>query len=300
MNEVKGKHIFQITCITAFSIFLILHSYVAFGKGITVSTETKKDLRAPSISKFLIGVTHLRDSIKHGARIIPVDTRSKEEFEKARIPGSLHMELYSIKTKGFLKEKDIVIVDDGFRLEAPLSECMRLKKEAGFKSVRVLYGGIQAWMDAGGKIEGTNACTPAKHTFKEPLLLYEERDMADWVVLDLFGEKERIKRLFPKWSVVTIPSAKDRNKIEKSLKKAINSTRKKKGDLVRYLVFLNGTDAKDILSKVDGDHLVFAYEGTLSSYESFLKKQTQILKAKSEIERKREKEGLRKPCGCGL
>ncbi len=300
MNGVKGKHIFQITCITAFSIFLILHSYVAFGKGITVLTETIKAPWVSSISEFIIGVGHLRDSMKQRSPIILIDTRSKEKFEKARIPGSLHMELYSIKTKGFLKEKDVVIVDDGFRLFAPLNECIRLKKEAGFKSVHVLYGGIQAWIDSGGKIEGINAGFPAKNTFKEPLLLFEERDMADWVVLDLFGEKERIKRLFPKWSVVAIPLTKDTNKIEKSLKKAINRTRKKKGDLMRYLVFLNGTSAKDILSKVDGDHLVFAYEGTLSSYESFLKEQAQILKAKSKIERKREKEGLRKPCGCGL
>ena len=300
MNGVKGKHIFQITCITAFSFFLILHSYVAFGIGITVSTETIKDLRVPNISEFIIGVSDLRDSIKQRSPIILIDTRSKEKFEKARIPGSLHMELYSIKTKGFLKEKDVVIVDDGFRLFAPLNECIRLKKEAGFKSVRVLYGGIQTWIDCGGKIEGINARFPAKHTFKEPLLLFEERDMADWVVLDLFGEKERIKRLFPKWTVVSIHSLKDTNRIKKSLEKAINSTRKKKGNLIRYLVFLNGRGSKDILSKADGDHLVFAYEGTLSSYESFLKKQARILKAKDEIERKREKEGLRKPCGCGL
>lgn len=283
-------------------VFILALPGVVFASGGTGphSTSSPLDLSSPQLSGLLICARGLKASLaKGGQQIILVDVRPRGEFERVRLPGSLHMELYSVKTKGFLKGKDVVIIANGYRLAVVLRECMRLK-DAGFKSIRALYGGIQAWIECDGKLEGTGAGSPAQYTFNEPLLLFEERDMADWVVLDLFGEKEKIQRLFPEWKVVSIPYTKDPDRLKKRVEHAISKIKHARGDYRRYLVFLKGRDIKRVFAGIKVNRPIFIYKGSVSNYESFLKQEARILEAKKEMERKRKKKGLRKPCGCGL
>lgn len=44
-----------------------------------------------------------------------VDIRPTAAFEKLRIPGSLNVPIFAIKTKPFLKKQDLVLVDEGYR-----------------------------------------------------------------------------------------------------------------------------------------------------------------------------------------
>jgi hypothetical protein len=43
-----------------------------------------------------------------------VDVRDRDCFERFRIPRSIHVPLYAVKTKGFLKERFLVLVHEGY------------------------------------------------------------------------------------------------------------------------------------------------------------------------------------------
>src|SRR5512134_1867005 len=43
-----------------------------------------------------------------------IDVRDRDAFEKLRIPGSIHIAPYSLKTKAFLRNKPLVLVSEGY------------------------------------------------------------------------------------------------------------------------------------------------------------------------------------------
>ncbi len=282
-------------------VFLFLLSFAQF-----VPAANRPLLKSPStvlkihkFTDFLITPKRLKNLLSKRSKIIFVDIRPRSEFERVRIPGSLHMEIYTIKTKNFLKENDIIVVANGYRLAMLLGECSRLKN-LGFKSIRVLYGGIQSWINSGGKVEGIDSYAPTKCIFYDPLVLFEERELNDWIVLDLFRKKKKIHSLFPNWKVISLRYTKNPKRLKKRIGDKILRIRQPKGDFRRYLLFYDKSDVKKITSGICMKYPFFIYKGSVSDYESFLEKERRILKAKREVERKREKEGLRKPCGCGF
>jgi rhodanese-related sulfurtransferase len=62
---------------------------------------------------------------------ILIDVRPKAEFEKLRIPGSLNIDLFAVKTKTFLQSKPLVLIGEGYRYRE-LEEETRLLRKAGF------------------------------------------------------------------------------------------------------------------------------------------------------------------------
>ena len=271
------------------------------------SSDTILDIN--NFAEFLITPDELKDLLKK-SKVVLVDIRPKNEFERVRIPGSLHMEIYTIKTKNFLKKKDVIIIANGYRLATPLKECKKLKNQ-GFKSVRVLYGGIQAWINYGGKVEGIGPQESAKCSFYNPLLLFEEKQLNDWIVLDLWGEKEKISRLFPNWQVISVNYAKNSKideinyinspkNLKNFLKERISAIKQPTEPFRRYFIFCKiKLNLEKIFCKKGMLSLLFIYKGSISDYESFLKKEELILKAKRKLE-KRRKRRLEKPCRCEL
>jgi rhodanese-related sulfurtransferase len=90
--------------------------------------------------------------ISLGKRITLVDVRSQEDFERLRIPGSINLPLHAIKTKSYLKQAPIVLTDEGFSYNR-LSEVCKTLNQEGFNA-KVLYGGLLAWDDFGGRLDG--------------------------------------------------------------------------------------------------------------------------------------------------
>jgi rhodanese-related sulfurtransferase len=83
---------------------------------------------------------------------VVVDVRPENRFQEVRIPGSLNLPLFAVKTKSILREARLVIVGEGYA-DGPLyAEALAMVK-AGFRNVRVISGGIRAWENAGGKLE---------------------------------------------------------------------------------------------------------------------------------------------------
>ena len=112
-----------------------------------------------------------------------VDVRSAEAYGRARIPGSLQIPLHAVKTKGFLKDRRVVLVDEGhgsFRLE---EECRKLR-EMGFSNLSLWHGGMNAWRQLGGKWEGSGDPDADRVA---PIALRDIARATDWLVVDAGG-----------------------------------------------------------------------------------------------------------------
>ena len=92
------------------------------------------------------------DELIHRDGWVLVDVRSPDHFQRLRIPGSLNLPLFAIKTKGLLRTRSVVLVGGGNQEGSLVAEAAAMKA-AGFNEVKVLKGGIRAWELAGGPLE---------------------------------------------------------------------------------------------------------------------------------------------------
>jgi rhodanese-related sulfurtransferase len=96
----------------------------------------------------LISVAEFRKTISENKNVLVIDVRKPEDFEKIRIPSSMNMPLFSVKTKLFLKSKQLILVNEGYNYSQLEPECIGLRK-AGFK-VNILHGGLYYWESSAG------------------------------------------------------------------------------------------------------------------------------------------------------
>ena len=95
----------------------------------------------------------VRQAIGVDKSMVLVDVRLPDSYQQYRIPGSINIPLSLIRTKKFLANKFVVLVNNGFRHKLLDSEIARLNS-SGFKKTAILAGGITGWIRTGGKIEG--------------------------------------------------------------------------------------------------------------------------------------------------
>lgn len=86
-------------------------------------------------------------------KYIKVDIRPQQQFEKYHITGSINLNPFELKGKNYLKAKQLVIIDSGYRFDQ-LENLVEDLKRKGFKSVKILDGGLTAWTRYGGRIDG--------------------------------------------------------------------------------------------------------------------------------------------------
>jgi rhodanese-related sulfurtransferase len=91
--------------------------------------------------------------LKKGQEILLVDVRDREAFDRFRIPGSIHVPLYALKTKTFLKEKTVVLVSVGYP-DFALEQSCDAVKAVGFGKTSILNGGLRMWMLKKGSTKG--------------------------------------------------------------------------------------------------------------------------------------------------
>jgi rhodanese-related sulfurtransferase len=129
-----------------------------------------------------VTATELLHRAKQNRRMIMVDVRSPEEFERLRIPGSINLPLYAAKTKAFLKTQSFALVSAGCEWRDLESECKRLQ-QSGLKP-SILFGGIVAWQSQDGPLEGDRLLVA---TYKEipAHLFFHEKDYKDIKVFDV-------------------------------------------------------------------------------------------------------------------
>jgi len=100
----------------------------------------------------LLSVADVITLKKQNTHAILVDVRNEAAFEKTRIPESINVPLPFVKTKQYLRDMQIVLVDNGYNFTRLLREA-KVLKEKGF-DVSILAGGLAAWHQKGGKLVG--------------------------------------------------------------------------------------------------------------------------------------------------
>ena len=148
-----------------------------------------------------------------------VDTRTADEFNKYRIPGSLNIPLHTVKTKAFLKSQAFLLVNESHTSGDLETACTNLKRE-GYNKVGVLQGGLFLWHARGGILDGDTVAARRLSTIR-PAELVQELPLKDWLIIDVSNRKNpAMKKHFP--GAISIPWTRD-HKNDKALLATMNS-----------------------------------------------------------------------------
>lgn len=141
------RHFSSISIILAISLMAILLSSVV-ARAIPPAATT-------NYSPLLISVKDAIEAKRNNPRTIFVDVRAEEAFQKIRIPDSINVPLHFVKTKGYLHNMSVILVNQGHTQSRLLFQAELLNKK-GIETV-VLAGGLAAWSQQKGKLAGTDS-----------------------------------------------------------------------------------------------------------------------------------------------
>jgi membrane protein DedA with SNARE-associated domain/rhodanese-related sulfurtransferase len=130
-------------------LLLLLAAYVAFKwwerRRFFAALDTKR-----------IGVAELHAQLQGGATLVVVDVRSPTALgvDLRRIPGALHVPLHEVEAHlGSLPRDREIIFYCNCPNEASAAQAARVLLDHGFRQVRPLRGGLDAWIAAGYAVE---------------------------------------------------------------------------------------------------------------------------------------------------
>jgi rhodanese-related sulfurtransferase len=259
----------KITAIMWF-IFSLLFSH-----GLAISATDQSIKTISRVKSFALSPTSIQDLLRKDEKIILVDVRSSDEFQKVKIPGSINIPLFTLKTKEFLKPKSLVLLNNGLGYRALELECKKLKN-IGFRSVRILYGGLNYWRDLKGPLEG-DFFDINKISYISPAEYFMDKNYDDWLVIDISeAASKKEKELIP--NTVNMSSTDNDDKFVMKLSAIIT---KQEDLLPQYVLIVSDDDKKyDNISnmiKNNPDLLnIFYLRGGLADYADYLEKQKAI------------------------
>lgn len=205
---------------------------------------------------------------------ILVDIRDPKEFANYRIPGSLNINPQHLKTKPFLHNKQVILVDEGHSYASLEALCHDLR-EKGFKRVAVLDGGLNAWRREVGPLAGEIHGQKILNRMS-PSQFYHERKYFHWKLVDL-EELEANQQTQTKESFEISNSS---GTVE-SWRTALVQAATTEEDPPPYLlvVTVDGSGFDSFLTALQGTDLLHVYflEGGRQGYERFLRSQQAIL-----------------------
>ena len=199
-----------------------------------------------------------------------VDVRTKEQFVAVHIPASIHIPLYALKAKTFLKPHPLVLVNEGFSYEPLEREGARLRK-AGFK-VWILTNGLYGWKQRGGELQGGIEQQQGLNKIP-PSIFYAEPGAQDRLIIDMTKTKGGATRLFPQ--AVHIPyNAGKGSAFVSAVKKSLVRAK----DIPPILVNENGEGYESVekLLLESGVREVFFLKGGVQEYSRFAESRRQM------------------------
>lgn len=123
-----------------------------------------------------------------------IDMRKKDQFEAFHINGALNMGVTQLGTKAYLRESPLVLLGEGKGDRELYLTCAQLKQN-GFKEVRVLQGGMTAWIAQGLPVLGQAPGLPQLMRLS-PAELLQEGNFANNVFV-IAGRLDAWKKLLP-------------------------------------------------------------------------------------------------------
>ncbi|MCP4671588.1 MAG: hypothetical protein GY857_09800 [Desulfobacula sp.] len=259
-------------------LLIPLQGYTSQQKEIKPTISQADDLKRYDAS-LIISATTIMQKIKQKNSIFLVDIRHKTQFSKFKIPGSINIPLFFIKTRQFLKTKPIALIYKGFGYYEIENEIKNLNKK-GF-DIKILQGGLAAWKHKGGSIVGDPFSQkelnrmPVKDFFMEKE--YEER-----IIINACTKpSEKIKKLIPK--AIHIPTLKNNLTTNDFIKKSLSI--QKNNPLTTVIIFNEtGQDYSTLEKDINKtfEHKVFYLKGGIKAYQSFMDNQKLANRPKSQ------------------
>ena len=225
-----------------------------------------------------ISVESVLQKVKAKPEIILIDVRSAEKFGRYRIPGSINLPLFAVKTRTFLKDKKVVLFNEGYSYGELEQECQRLR-DSGFASVYIMDGGLSYWKEKGGTLEGDvpdqkemNRISPAE--------FFNERGYNNWLIINVSETKSsEADYLMPQ--AVYIPYNNNAGEFVTQIKTAIGEHQG--SPLPSVLIFNeagNYQKLEPLLEKSGLNHAFYLKDG-LAGYKAFLQQQAVIWRSKN-------------------
>lgn len=235
---------------------------------ITNASSTTDNQKDNDTNSLLVDVDTVGQRNSEGYLLI--DVRDAKEFKKVRIPGSINLPLFHLKTKSFLKSKKIVLLDEGYSHNLLLREAKMLREEEGFNAVFVLSGGLHGWYRSDRKLAG-DFLEAEQLSFIQPDKFFQQRNLEHWTTVVVGKNDLQSTPLFPK--AITVPFSQDQSKFLAVLS---NLKREQQSPLSSVLVITeDGNDYAEIEQAVRKAGLtnVFYLKGGLRGYGKFIEQQ---------------------------
>jgi rhodanese-related sulfurtransferase len=138
-------------------LLLLLAAYIAYRWW-----ERRRFYAALNMAR--ISVEELRQEIEKGAAPVIVDVRSPmaQTLDLHRIPGAVHVPVQDAARhlEKLPRDREIILYCTCPN-EASAAKVARLLMNSGFRRVRPLKGGLEAWIEAGYSVEAFSLETPA-------------------------------------------------------------------------------------------------------------------------------------------
>jgi|GEM_PF-3478703 len=237
--------------------------------------------------EFVISVTSVLRKIKNKEETILIDVRNHQKFEKFRIPGSINIPLFAIKTKVFLKSKPLILVNEGYNHVRLEQACRRLKK-SGFAEVRILNGGLNVWKQNGGPLNGDIFTQKALNKVP-PHVFFEEKNDTDCLMIDVSETKNsEVQYLIPQ--ALAIPLADNSREFISNIRKATDSPQRTPFSSV--VIFNQSGEqygkVETLIQKTELKNVFYLKDG-LNGYKTFLQRQALIWQANNHSKKKLKK-----------
>jgi rhodanese-related sulfurtransferase len=232
-------------------------------------------------SELILSLRTLRIKMKSGINL--VDVRNREAYNKLRIPGSINVPFYAVKTKSFLKAGESVLINEGYAYSDLESTCLSLRK-SGFK-VWILAGGLNAWVKSGLPLEGGGLYKRElnKVSARE---FFVEKNYRHWTLINISSPKKKTSE--------TLPGSVYLNKgnggaFLKGFSKIMSQNQKDP----LALAMIYSDDGKDyekvaLILKKSRFKNIFFLQGGLEGYNNYLKQKVSLHKGKKIITREKK------------
>jgi rhodanese-related sulfurtransferase len=239
----------------------------------SIMTPPAKLVRAVSVETVI-------QQISQQQRVMLVDVRKKSGFEQFRIPGSLNIPLFAVKTKTFLRNTPLILVDEGYR-PRQLEEACEQFTQAGFEA-RFLYGGLNAWRAHGAPLQGDRVAQKNLNRVP-PQQFFAEQDEDTWLVIDVSASQRADTRaLIPQ--AISLPYRKDDAQFVETFKKMV-ATRTTHPQRFVLVVDQQGAryDPLERMLQNTGVQPVFFLQGGLRAYTQCVTQQARIRQGQEEL-----------------
>lgn len=124
-----------------------------------------------------------------------VDVRQAADYGLVRIPGSINLSPSELLHKPALKDRQLLLTNEGFSRSNLAGMCSALRK-AGFQKLSILNGGLSSWFASGRPLIGSPGDRDQLF-FITPEMLFTEAVYSAVSVLAPQAQTKRLLQIFP-------------------------------------------------------------------------------------------------------